>query len=194
MEHLMHSLVASGAKVVMVSSTLANVGKSYILKRLTEQALLADKRVLALDLDRREPSLHLAFGVPPKVSLASVALNQAGLRDAIVHVNDHLDYAGSTGRETTYGSSRWQFDRIRKDLETLKADYDLVLIDSAAMRRDPMVTQLWALADHILVVVDAMETSVPEVEEFLQRSAVSKDKVSFVLNKVRYKPDFLFEA
>jgi hypothetical protein len=39
-----------------------------------------------------------------------------------------------------------------------------------------------------------METSVPEVEEFLQRSAVSKDKVSFVLNKVRYKPDFLFEA
>lgn len=193
-EHLMHDLAGSGNKVFIVSSTLANVGKSYTLKRLVEQGVHADKKVLALDLDRREPCLHEVFGIQPKTSLSSVALGQAELKDAIVRKNDNLDFAGSTGGETAYGSSRWQINRIKEALAAIVDQYDLILIDSAAMRRDPLVTQLWDLADQILVVVDAMETSVSEVEEFLKRSSNSRDKIRMVLNKVRYKPDFLFEA
>jgi uncharacterized protein involved in exopolysaccharide biosynthesis/Mrp family chromosome partitioning ATPase len=195
LEHLLLGVTQRGkGRVLMVSSSMPNVGKSYILKRLVEQSQRSGLKVLALDLDRREPSLHMAFGKKPAVSLADVAQGTADLEAALVQVNPLLDYAGSTGGESTYGSSLWKTERIREPLALLKSRYDLVLVDTAALRRDPMVTQLWEMADHILLVVDALETSIPEVEEFLQRSGKTRDKLSTVLNKVRFKGDYLFEA
>lgn len=195
-EHLARTVLGGRdkGKIVMVSSTMSNVGKSYILKRLADSTQRAGQKVLVLDLDRREPSLHDAFGVEVNVPLSAVALGSAALKEAILRVTSTLDFAGSTAKEGSAGSSRWKPERIEDELQAIRNEYDVILVDTAAMRRDPLVSRIWEIADEILLVVDAQETTVAETEEFLERSSVAKDRVTAVLNKVRYTGDFLFEA
>jgi polysaccharide biosynthesis transport protein len=120
---------AGPPRKLLVTSAVANEGKTSTVVRLAVAYANLGKRVIAIDADLRRPRLHQIFGLNLDVGLSSV-LRGAHLDAAIHHTEvENLDVMPS-GR----GGERPNELLASEDMKQLIADlterYDLVLIDS----------------------------------------------------------------
>jgi len=80
--NIQFSLVDKERAVVIVTSPLAEKGKTFVTSHLGVAFARAGKRVFVVDADFRHPSLHAYFGVRNDVGLAEVLLGEVRLGDA----------------------------------------------------------------------------------------------------------------
>jgi chromosome partitioning protein len=142
-------------KVLAVANQKGGVGKTTSVHTLGEAAAEQGQRVLLVDLDP-QACLTYSCGVDPDDidrSLHEVLLGRAQAADVIVKVGDlHLlpstiDLAGAEVHLVTKTGREYA---LRRALEPLLADYDLVLIDCAPSLGILTINGLTA-ADEVLV-------------------------------------------
>jgi chromosome partitioning protein len=142
-------------KVLAVANQKGGVGKTTSVHTLGEAAAEQGQRVLLVDLDP-QACLTYSCGVDPDDidrSLHEVLLGRAKAADVIVKVGDlHLlpstiDLAGAEVHLVTKTGREYA---LRRALEPLLADYDLVLIDCAPSLGILTINGLTA-ADEVLV-------------------------------------------
>lgn len=73
----------TGAKAILVSSSVAGEGKSTTVANLAVAAARSGRRVVVVDLDLRRPSLHEWFGVSQHPGATNVALGMVSLDEAV---------------------------------------------------------------------------------------------------------------
>jgi polysaccharide biosynthesis transport protein len=101
------------AKTIMITSAAAGEGKSTTAANLGVALAWAGKRVVLVDLDLRQPSLHRFFGFDEHTGLTSVALGYHTLDDALMPVavdttSDNSEAALATYRKPAFGESQGQ--------------------------------------------------------------------------------------
>ena len=146
-------------KTMVVTSPSPQEGKTTTAINLGVTMAEAGGRVLIVDTDMRRPRLHRSFGVPNQTGISSVIVGKATLDEAIKHTDvPNLDVL-PCGPVPPNPSELLHTDRFGVVLADLAKLYDRIILDSppTSAVTDPAV--LGNLADGVVLVIKAGETT-----------------------------------
>jgi polysaccharide biosynthesis transport protein len=116
-------------RVVVVSSTIAQEGKSLVVSRLASVAASLSRRTLIIDADLRRPVQHDLFGVPSKPGLSHVITGFPFMRAVQPTSIPNLSLL-TYGETYKRPSQLIESAQMRQLLEQAAEHYDLVIIDT----------------------------------------------------------------
>ncbi|MEX9938856.1 polysaccharide biosynthesis tyrosine autokinase [Providencia rettgeri] len=125
------SVMNQGNNLVMISSASPGVGKSFVTSNMAVVLANAGKKVLLIDTDLRKGRIHKAFGLSNKAGLSEY-LAQQDITQPTIHsgVIENLDVI-CRGKNVTHSSELLMGERFKHLLDTVKGQYDIVVIDTA---------------------------------------------------------------
>ncbi|MEY0220226.1 polysaccharide biosynthesis tyrosine autokinase [Providencia rettgeri] len=125
------SVMNQGNNLVMISSASPGVGKSFVNSNMAVVLANAGKKVLLIDTDLRKGRIHKAFGLSNKTGLSEYLAQQDITQPTIHHgVIENLDVI-CRGKNVTHSSELLMGERFKHLLDTVKGQYDIVVIDTA---------------------------------------------------------------
>ncbi|MEQ5306977.1 polysaccharide biosynthesis tyrosine autokinase [Providencia huaxiensis] len=125
------SVMNQGNNLVMISSASPGVGKSFVTSNMAVVLANAGKKVLLIDTDLRKGHIHKAFGLSNKAGLSEYLAQQDITQPTIHHgVIENLDVI-CRGKNVTHSSELLMGERFKHLLDTVKGQYDIVVIDTA---------------------------------------------------------------
>lgn len=116
--------------ILMVSGPSPNVGKSFISANFSVVFAQSGKRVLVVDADLRRGSMHDQFNMDKNSGLSEVLSRQVVLKDAVRETEVEGLYFLSRGAAPPNPSELLMSSDFERFIEAVKADYDLVIIDT----------------------------------------------------------------
>ena len=171
-----------GRKTLMVTSAQPGDGKTLTVAHLA--LTLSEsfgRRVLLIDADMRQPSLHTLFGLQNTRGLSDVLLSERD-RVSLQKLSANLSVLPA-GRPDANTMAALTSDRMEDLLEQLSAEFDWVLLDTAPHGSTPDGELLARLTGGVLFVVGARSTPVALVERAV--AAIGREwVVGVVLNRV----------
>lgn len=180
-------------KVVLVTSSLPQEGKTTLALSLATFAARSSQRVLLLDLDLRHPSIHRDLGLKPQIGFVELMAGEASLQEVILHDEesgiDLLPVRKQTANPTDILGSQ----KMRSLLAELRQTYDLVVVDSAPLLgvTDSKVASL--LADKVLFVAQWEKTNLETARNGLQHLVEVRAPVAgVVLTQVDIKKHAMY--
>ena len=145
-------------RVVLVTSALRGEGKSTTVAYLaTALALHPGRKILAVDLDFRRPSMNKHFETNPTCGLADVLQGRCHPTEAILKTELDGLHLMLPSRESEKAdpallhdtvSLRWLFDGLRRS-------YDMILIDAPALVPVADAAALVPLSDGVVLMAMA---------------------------------------
>lgn len=127
-------MLENDKKVILVTSTVSGEGKSFISANLAISLSLLGKKVIIVGLDIRKPGLNKVFNIPRKeVGITQYWANpEKNLMDLVqlsdVSKNLYILPGGTVPPNPTELLAR---DGLDKAIETLKKNFDYVILDTA---------------------------------------------------------------
>ena len=127
-------MLENDQKVILVTSTVSGEGKSFISSNLAISLSLLGKRVVIVGLDIRKPGLNKIFNIPRKEQGITQYLSnpEKNLMDFVqpsdVSKNLYILPGGIVPPNPTELLAR---DGLDKAIETLKKNFDYVILDTA---------------------------------------------------------------
>jgi len=146
-------------KTMVVTSPSPQEGKTTTAINLGVTMAEAGGRVLIVDTDMRRPRLHRSFGVPNNTGISTVIVGKATLEEAVKRTDvPNLDVL-TCGPVPPNPSELLHTERFRAVLAECAALYDRIILDSppTSAVTDPAV--LGNLADGVVLVIKAGETT-----------------------------------
>ncbi|SHE33697.1 capsular exopolysaccharide family [Bacteroides faecichinchillae] len=128
-------MIHDGGKVIMVTSTISDEGKSFVASNLAISLSLMGKRVVIVGLDLRKPGLNKVFSILPQKSgitqyLANPATTE--LVDLIQPSGINSDlYVLPGGTIPPNPTELLARDTLDKAIQVLKERFDYVILDTA---------------------------------------------------------------
>lgn len=152
--NLRFSHVDMPRRVVLVTSTGPEEGKSTIVANLGVSLAQSGRRTLLIDTDLRRPALHRLLDLPKTQGLADVLAGDAVLPDAIRQTRvDGLD-ALVCGTLPANPAELIESARLQEMITELRSTYDYVLLDSPPAGGLIDASLLSSIADGVLFVVE----------------------------------------
>lgn len=127
-------MLENDQKVILVTSTVSGEGKSFISSNLAISLSLLGKRVVIVGLDIRKPGLNKIFNIPRKEQGITQYLSnpEKNLMDFVqpsdVSKNLYILPGGIVPPNPTELLAR---DGLDKAIETLKKNFDYIILDTA---------------------------------------------------------------
>ncbi|WP_294554171.1 polysaccharide biosynthesis tyrosine autokinase [uncultured Bacteroides sp.] len=127
-------MLENGKNVILVTSTISGEGKSFISANLAISLSLLGKKVVIVGLDIRKPGLNKVFNIPKKEHgitqfLTNPAINLMDLiQPSDINRNLYILPGGTVPPNPTELLAR---DSLEKAVETLKKNFDYVILDTA---------------------------------------------------------------
>jgi flagellar biosynthesis protein FlhG len=124
---------APGARVVCIASGKGGTGKSVMATNLALLRAARGERVCLIDFDAGLANAHLLLGLTPRYDLGHVLDGQVPAADALVESPWGFRLlSGGVGRDALANPTRRELDRLFRALQSLEADFDLVIVDHGA--------------------------------------------------------------
>ena len=147
-------------KVILVTSSVSGEGKSFVSLNLAATFALLGKKVALVGMDIRNPRLHEYIGLKSLPGVTSYLSNAELEFGAIVQHCQDVD-----GLDVIVGgpippnpSELLLVERVKKLIETLRSEYDYVIIDSAPIAMVSDTFSLSRYADAVVYVTRANYT------------------------------------
>ncbi|WP_448781005.1 GumC family protein [Bacteroides congonensis] len=127
-------MLEKGRNVILVTSTISGEGKSFISANLAISLSLLGKKVVIVGLDIRKPGLNKVFNIPKKEHGITQFLTNpiTNLMDLVqssdINKNLFILPGGTVPPNPTELLAR---DGLEKAIETLKKNFDYVILDTA---------------------------------------------------------------
>jgi capsular exopolysaccharide synthesis family protein len=146
--------LAAGTRVVVVASPERAEGTTTVIAYLAAAVAADGHSVVAVDANRRSPSLHRMLGVGNAAGLADVLVAPGRLEEAIKRTGltnlDVLTFGFSQGGDT---AEMLTGERMGALIAALCQRYDHVLIDAPPVLDSADAMRLAALSDGVVLVV-----------------------------------------
>ena len=187
--NLQFTSVDKDLKTILLTSSNASEGKSYVAANLAVSFAQADKRVLIIDCDLRKGRLHKIFGLPNAHGLSNL------LTDNLNNVQRYVQKTSIKGLRAitcgTYPPNPSELLASRKNaqlINRLKCEYDIIIFDGTPSNGLADSVIMSTLVDEVLLVAN---DSVTKISALLDSKA-SLDKVNakiagVVLNRIDRK-------
>jgi capsular exopolysaccharide synthesis family protein len=186
------STLDNKAKMLLVTSSLPEEGKSTLSSNLAISSAADGRRVLVVDCDLRRPRQHRFWpGMSNDVGLTSVLLGQLEAKDAIKKTTVEGFDLLTSGPVPPNPGRLVESLKLRQLLLELSKSYDLVIIDTPPLLvvNDAMIIS--RLVDHTLLVVEAGGTTkrvLSEVREQLRSGGM--EPLGLIFNKVGFNAGY----
>jgi tyrosine-protein kinase Etk/Wzc len=178
--------------VIMITSSFSAEGKSFISTNLGGVMALAGKKTVMLEFDIRKPKLFSGMKLTNKQGITNFLVGKAELADLPMRIPgfDNL-YGISCGPVPPNPSELLLDSRVAEMFEWLKANFDVVIMDTAPVGMVSDAMTLGKFADATLYIVRQGYTykkQVSLIDEFHDQNRLPK--VSIVINDVKLKPGY----
>lgn len=171
-------------KTIVVTSAQAAEGKSTVSGNLALSFAQIDKKVIIVDCDLRKPTVHKNFKISNLVGLSEVLIGQSILDKAVQKYNNEFDILPS-GKIPPNPAEMLSSSAMTSLIETLKDNYDIVILDSAPIQAVTDAQILSTKVDGTILVIRAQRTdkeSVIEAKNLLNK--VGANIIGAVLHAV----------
>lgn len=149
-------------RTILVTSSLPGEGKTVFAMGVAEALAQQGSRTLLLECDMRRPSIARALDLDPsRAGLSSLAAGMASLEDCIHRLPGSTLDIIVTGTVPPNPQELLASHRFRGLLDTLKARYDVIVIDSAPVELVADAAVLAPLCTGVAYVVKSAETPAP---------------------------------
>lgn len=192
--NIMFSVVKKGCKIIVVSSSLPNEGKTTTTVNLAASISQADQRVLLIDGDLRKPKIHQYFSVSSAPGLTDYLSDVASARHkmdifGIIHPTKHENLSVITsGTIPPNPAELLGSDFMRDFLNGISKDFDYIIIDTPPLNVVSDALPLIRESDGIVLVVRDNQTTHPELQKALSSLEFIDAKIlGFVVNFVESK-------
>jgi protein-tyrosine kinase len=177
--------------VLLVSSTKAGEGKSFLGLNLALSFLFADsRRVLLVDADTEHRGLSKRLGLGNSSGLTEL-LEEGGasIEQALLRSERHELEIIPAGRPSPAGASRAACgsERLVVALRRLAAPDAVVVIDAPPLLTAPVAYLLAEYVDQVILVVGAGQSRLDEIGLALAQLP-DQERVSFILNRAVAAP------
>lgn len=155
---LRHVLLNSKEKIFLVTSTQKEAGKSTVIEALAASLLLSKKKVLLIDLNFGHNTLTQKF--VPAIQIQDIAATISytspisGQKVATPSKYEGLDIIGCREGNYTPAEALYKID-MPAFLDMLKAEYDYIFIEGAALNDFSDSKELSVYAEGVLTVFSA---------------------------------------
>jgi capsular exopolysaccharide synthesis family protein len=161
-----HADTGGPVTLLLVTSPGRNEGKTLTAANLAlTMAQEYQQRVCVVDADLRNPRMHELFGLPDTPGLADVVAGRAALEEALVTVENYHISVLPAGDAGAHPAELLGTGAMRRMLDTLRSQFDRVVIDAPSAAPLADVGILTPLVDSVLLVVRAGVTSKPAIQE-----------------------------
>ena len=153
---------------MMVVSSQPAEGKSTSALALATVLHRLGKRVMLIDADLRNPSIHSYLGLERTTGLSNLLVGQAGLEQLTHTIRDGFDFL-SAGPDVPSAAELLSSDRLHQLVRRLEGEYDHVVIDSApiiGLADAPLISRT---VEAVVFVVETGAVSVRGLRAALDR-------------------------
>jgi len=177
-------------RVLAVTSTLPNEGKSTLSTNLAQLIAHGGARVILVDADLRNPSLSRALLPDAKAGLVDVVAHKAQLED-VVSIDPQTKLAvlpAGTTSKLLHTNEVLASKPMRDLVALLRSKYDYVVLDMPPMAPVVDVRVTTSFVDSFVFVVEWGRTKIDVVRHNLRGAPEIQDKLlGVVLNKADTK-------
>ena len=140
-------------KVILVTSSLPEEGKTTFAVSLASLVARSQKRVLLIDLDLRHPSVHRELGWQVSAGLVEYMAGERTLQEVVHNDLETGLHFLPVKAHTTTPTDLLESDRMRQLLQVCRDNYDLIVLDSAPVASVNDTKVAANLADRVVFVV-----------------------------------------
>lgn len=172
-------------KIITITSTQPNEGKSTVISNLAAAfASLENKRVLIIDGDLRNPSVHKMFGVSNLNGITDILLGEKDVDKCLEKTKiKGLDIL-KVGKVPPNPSEMLQSNKMRNFIEVIKEYYDYVFIDAPPVGVVSDASIISQYSDGVILLVGSNETDIDAAKVSKERlESVGANILGVVLNK-----------
>ena len=172
--------------VVMVTSSDAGEGKTFVSANFAISITASDKKVLLLDLDFRNPRLSSLYNISTTAGAADVLLGEASLQETIRPTAIQNLYLLSAGKRRENATTILMDRDLSGLLQKLRGTFDFIVIDTPPV--NPVIDGyvISPFCDVTLFVMRHGHTPKTALEPFRLNGKVTTLKnVNIVFNGVR---------
>jgi capsular exopolysaccharide synthesis family protein len=184
--NLQFAAVDKELKVILVTSASPNEGKSTVVQYLTQTISQTGKKVLALDTDLINPTLHRRFDIPNHRGLSNLIVGDADFTLA-VHLKEYPNVSVITSGPIPPNSSELLGSaRMKHVMDRLREEYDMIIVDTPPIIPVTDAVVASSLVDGVILVLHAGRTRTGEVRHAQEVLAAAHANVlGVVLNRAR---------
>lgn len=169
-------------KTFVVTSSLTNEGKSTVVGNLAYILSQDGAKVLVIDCNLRNPSMHLNFFIPNDDGLTDILSGSCELK-AIKKVEDSL-FLITAGSVTNNPSEILGSHSMQELLDELSTNFDYIIMDTSAILPSTDTLLLSAKADGTIIVVRARKSKSKVVKQcYEQLIEVKANVIGTILNE-----------
>ena len=188
------ALLGAEKPAIMFASARPGEGVSTILFHVSK-IIAQDKRTLIIDFNFLNPWMHKFFQLDNIRGLSDVITGKKTLTECIHHTDtENLDIL-PCGPTAAAAFKILGADPVQAVLDNCKANYDLVLVDSPALRKFPDTAILASACDGVVLVVRARKTK-REIIQYAQGllNQAGAKQLGVILNRVKFWiPEFIYK-
>jgi succinoglycan biosynthesis transport protein ExoP len=179
--------VVKTSRVIGLTSSLPNEGKSTVAVALAQLISQVGKRAIVVDCDLRNPSLSRALAPNANSGLLEVITEKASLEE-VIWTEPSLNLAflpAVVKSRMAHSNEILDSAPMKKLFEQLRESYDYVIVDFPPLAPIIDVRGATHLVDSFIFVIEWGETKIDIVEHVLGHApGVYENLVGVVLNKV----------
>ncbi len=140
-------------RVLLVTSSLPEEGKTTFAVSLASLVARSQKRVLLIDLDLRHPSVHRELGWQVSAGLVEYMAGERTLQEVIHNDLETGLHFLPVKAHTTTPTDLLESDKMRELLQVCRENYDLIVLDSAPVASVNDTKVAASLADRVVFIV-----------------------------------------
>jgi polysaccharide biosynthesis transport protein len=181
---LFHESGGAPLRTVVVSSAVPGEGKTTTASNLAVAYAQQGLRVLLVDCDLRKPRVNELFRIERKPGITELVLGQASLRETVrtFEAVENL-YILPAGQLPPNPTELLGGNRMREVLNTLREEFDIVILDTPPLSGGADGAILGAMVDGVLLVVRAGQTDREQVRHAgRQLATVGANLLGAVMN------------
>ncbi|MBB6599036.1 polysaccharide biosynthesis tyrosine autokinase [Luteimonas sp. MC1825] len=164
-------------KVLLVTSPSASEGKSTTAHTLARNFAQLGKRVLLIEADLRNPSLHKVLGVRSETGLSSLLAGAASAHEVVLDTDDERLKVILAGPLPPNPAELLSGSRLLSMLTVAAETYDQVIIDGPPVLGIADAPILANVVSGTLLVVQAGETRIKTAQAAIKRLAAARARV-----------------
>ena len=189
--NIQFSMVDQKLQTLLVTSAMAESGKTTIATNIAAAFAAENTRVLLVATDMRKPRLQNIFGVSNAQGIANLITNPALKVEDVVNKTYIENLSVITcGPIPPNPSELLNSNRMLKLIEDMKEQYDLVIFDSPPVLPVTDAQILSTKVDGTIFIIPEGEVEVDELHQASERlKNVNAKVLGTVLNKVEQNAD-----
>jgi len=185
--NLQFTSVDRKVKSILITSSLPNEGKSTIIKNLAYALAMTGVKVIVVDCDLRNPTVHQMFKIPNMSGLTNIIVEDDRYEKYVIS-DKEFDNLGiiTSGPIPPNPSELIGSNRMKIFLDKLKENYDYVLLDAPPVLLVTDPTVLAPVVDGVILVIQANKTEIEATKRAKEiLTNVKANILGAVLNKVK---------